>query len=613
MKILKWALIIAGVVIALLLVGSVLLTLFLPLDKIKDFAVARLSATLHREVRIEKVSFNIFTGVKLEKLYIGNRRGFSERPFVAADAIELRYAFWPLFTRQLLIKEVRLVKPEVLVEKSSGGAFNFSDLMKAPSSTAVDRAAQPPAAAPGKLPFSLIVSGFSLTGGRITYVDHSTGDTSEIRNLNLKFSGFELFMLNPINYSVSADLIYQNKPVPVAVTGKLVLDITKGAVSLPDTTLSLAGQKASLTASLASRPSTTIDFSASSGGLSLDPLLAIFMTSSGAKKAPAKPGELTATVNQALAAVPGNLTVRGDLDLANLTFQKFKTDKVAAHLSLAGKIVTIKIRQVRLYDGELSGSLSANLNVPGLAYSASDLRLSHFNAAPFANSVVGSFLTSLPDYQDLLDKVYGTLDANASLQGRGVEPQDIMANLSLDGSLTLKNGELKRLKMLAEVGKTLKSNSLQGDMKFGSLYTGFSFKNQVASAKALKIEENDFKLYFTGAADLKSRKWVSGNRLTLKLAPALTVNLPQQFSVFRDNSGWLEMTFEMTGDLQKPLPKPILNKPLEVAAGKLKVKIQARAVSLESEAKKAAQEKLETEKARLKEEAKNQLQQLFKH
>jgi uncharacterized protein involved in outer membrane biogenesis len=611
-KLLKWALIVLGSIIALLIIGSVILTLFLPLDKIKDFAVARLSASLHREVRIKKVSFNIFSGIKLEKLYIGNRRGFAAKPFVSADAIELRYAFWPLFSRRLLINEVRLVKPEVLVEKSAAGEFNFSDLLKTPKAPH-NPTAQPAKETTSKLPFSLLVSSFALTDGKVSYVDHSSRSSNEIRNFNLRFSGFELFMLKPISYSISADLIYQNHPVPVSVAGKLVVDLEKVSLSLPDTTLALAGQKAAITATIANRRNLDVDFSVTSHALSLDPLLAIFSSSTGAKQPPSRPGELTATVNKAMAALPRNLSVKGSLALENLSFQKFKADRINGNLSLSGKFVNAKIKQIKLYEGEMSGTLSADLNVPGLAYSVTDLYLSHFNAAPFSNDVVGTFLTGLPDHKDLLNKVYGTLDLSASLRGRGVEPKEIMANLSLDGSLTLKNGELKRLKTLAEVGKTLKSNSLQDDIKFGSLYTAFSFKNQVATAKALKVEENDFKLYFNGGADLKTFKWVPGNRLTLKLAPALTTGLPQEMAVFRDSSGWLEMTFELAGDLKKPLPKPILAKPLEAAAGKLKVKIEAKKVEIETAAQKAAQEKLDAEKARLKEEAKNQLQQLFKH
>ena len=611
-KFFKRFLIALGSLLVLFVAGTVLLTLFLPLDQIKAFAVARLSETLHREVKIEKVSFNLFSGIKLEKLSVGNRAGFAAKPFVSADSLELRYAFWPLFSRQLLIKEVRLVKPEILIEKDRGGEFNFSDLTKQSKATTPPTGSS--AATPGKLPFNLLVSSFSLTGGKLVYLDKAAGTDSAVNNLNITISGFELALIRPIDFKLSADLFYQGKTIPAALAGQVSVDLDRAVVTLSNTTFSLAGETAALSAKVSGLKNPDLNFTVSSHGLSIDPLLAIVAAPAAAKKAaPLKPGELTAMVNRALAVIPRNLTARGDIKIDNLTFQQFKVDKIDAALSLAGKQAGAEIKEVKIYDGTLSGRLSADLNVPGLAYSVSGLRLAHFNAHPFSNAVVGTFLTSLSDYRDLLDKVYGTLDLSASLQGRGIEPKDVMANLSLDGSLTLKNGELKRLKTLAEIGKTLKSNSLQDDLKFGALYTAFSLKNQVATSKALKIEENDFKLYFNGGADLKTLKWVPGNRLSLKLAPALTGNLPQEYSIFKDKDGWLELTVEITGSLKLPIPKPILDKPLEAAVGKVKVKIEAKKVEIETAAQKAAADKLEEEKARLKEEAKNQLQQLFKH
>lgn len=178
-NVLKWFLLAAGILIGLFIVGTIVLTLFLPLEKIKEFAVLRLSETLRREVRIEKVSFNIFTGVKLEKLYVGDRRDFPARSFVSADSIELRYAFWPLFSRQLLIKEVRLVKPEILVEKGLRGDFNFSDLTASPKQSNKPTT-QPPKTNGGKLPFDLLISSFSIVGGRVVYVDDAVKTSNEV-------------------------------------------------------------------------------------------------------------------------------------------------------------------------------------------------------------------------------------------------------------------------------------------------------------------------------------------------------------------------------------------------------------------------------------------------
>ena len=102
-KLFKWLGITTGIIIVLLVIGVVALPFVLPLEKIKDFAVARISEAIHREVKIEKVSFNLFEGIKLEKLSVSNRAGFSDQPFVSADAISLRYAFWPLFWRQIIL------------------------------------------------------------------------------------------------------------------------------------------------------------------------------------------------------------------------------------------------------------------------------------------------------------------------------------------------------------------------------------------------------------------------------------------------------------------------------------------------------------------------------
>lgn len=125
-KFFKWLLVLIGVFLIAVFVGLAALPFVFPLEKIKDFAIAKLSETIHREVRIEKVSFNIFSGIRLEKLSIGNRTGWASKPFVSADAIELRYAFWPLFSRQILIKEISLVSPQILIEKR-GSEFNYSD------------------------------------------------------------------------------------------------------------------------------------------------------------------------------------------------------------------------------------------------------------------------------------------------------------------------------------------------------------------------------------------------------------------------------------------------------------------------------------------------------
>ncbi|PIS31584.1 hypothetical protein COT42_00770, partial [Candidatus Saganbacteria bacterium CG08_land_8_20_14_0_20_45_16] len=61
-KVLKWFGITAGILVGLLVIGAVALPMLLPLEKIKDLAAQQISKAINREVKVEKVSFNLFEG-----------------------------------------------------------------------------------------------------------------------------------------------------------------------------------------------------------------------------------------------------------------------------------------------------------------------------------------------------------------------------------------------------------------------------------------------------------------------------------------------------------------------------------------------------------------------
>ena len=618
-KLVKWFSIIVAALIFLLVIGVVALPFLFPLEKIKAYAVDRLSEALNREVKIEKVSFNLFSGIRLEKLYVGNRKGFSDKPFVSANAIELHYAFWPLFSRQIIINELKLVRPEILIEKNRAGEFNFSDLTKA---KAPNKASKVPAVAKkeAKLPFSLFMNNFSVSGGRLTYTDHSTNTTSAIREINIGVAGFALGLIKPIDLHADAVIDYQGKEVPVSAGASVALNLEKESVNLPNLTLTMAGEKIGGGFSLTNfRKLPQVDFNLSSSKFSVDPFLAIFAASGARPKEKAKKGELTRTVNQATKSIPAKLIVNGTVNIDNLSFQNIKVDRVALAASLASKQLKLSIKQINFYAGTLSGKAAVDLSAPGLAYSLSDLKLVGFNAHLFSNAAIENFLVSLPDYQDLIDKVYGALDLSLSLRGRGVEPQDILANTQATGSFKLKDGELKRLKSVAAIADRINAAGLKQDLIISEVSGDVSYKERVLDVKNLKLLDHDINLAFTGGIDLSKQKYVDGNRLTLRGSPAITQNLPSELSYFRDKSGWLELTFELKGDLKKPLPVPILEKPIEAVIGKLKVTIEAKKVELEQKAsaevkklEEEAKRKAEEEKKRLEEEAKKKLIELIK-
>lgn len=626
-KFIKWISILAGALLAILVIGIIALPLLLPLEKIKDLAAQKISETINREVKIEKVTFNIFEGIKLEGLTISNREGFSKKPFISADAIVLRYAFWPIFKRQIIVKEISLIKPEILIEKSASGMTNYSDLTKKQGKSGGIRGnqgregkskeKQGKSRAEKKKAFSLIVDSFSIRKGRVTYLDHENRTESEVENANLTVSGITLSLLKPIDLKFSAVATYKEKEIPLSASSKISADLEKETLKIPALTLNIAGESAQISALFSNwKTSPLLDFSLSSKKLSLDPLLAIFAAGEKPKEK-RKKGELTKKVDKTMAKVSPKYRAKARIDIENLSLGGFKAEKVKLAASLSNKRTAIDIQEVKIYDGKLSGKASVDLGISGLAYNIESLRLEGFNSTPFVNTLVEIFLSQkMEDYKDLLNKVYGRLSMDLTLKGQGVEPEDIFANAIGEGSFTLTGGEIKRMKTLAAIGEKIKSNTLKEDVKFKDLHAAFALKKRVVTAKDLKLEADDVKAIFNGGADLGNMRWVPGNRLSLKLSPAWTQGLSSEFNLFRDKNGWLEITLELTGSLKTPIPMPVLDKPLEKAIGKIKLKIEAQKVEIEEKAreevKKKTEEVKEEAKQKLEDEAKKQLKNLIK-
>ena len=585
----KWLGIIVVCLIVLIISAAIALAIFLPLDKIKEMAASELTKMLHREVKIEKASFNIFTGLRLEKLSIADLEKYGKRNFISADAIELHYDLWPLLQRKIVIRKIGLATPHIYVEKRLKGDFNFSDLL-APQKPAEKK--QEPA---GKLPFELFINSFYVKNGQITYSDKGTGTTSALNNFNVSVSGFELSMDKPIDFRVSSDVLYQGKPIALSLSGKAEVALAKEEIRISPLSLSIAGETANASIMVSNfKNGPTISLDLASKKISVDPLLSIF---GGPTEKKSKSVDMTTTVNQITASIPKTLALKATVDVSNLTFQNFMVDKIALSADLVKKNAALNLQEIRFYGGKLSGGLRADLNVPGLAYETKGLRLTGFDAHPFSNAVIDTFLTKLQDYKDLKNKLYGKLDVVLSFKGRGVDPKIILKNLSGDAKVSVTEAELKKTKILSSVADILKSNSLKNDIKVKEISADAGIRNSVVNVRNLAFAHNDFKLKFTGGVDLNSLTWVSGNRLTLDLAPQITTGIGKEYDLLRDKSGWLEATFELTGSLKMPVPKPILDKPIE----NLKKKVQEKAQTI-----------IDTETERLKKEAGEKLKDLIK-
>jgi len=606
-KVLKWVGIVVGALVILLIIAAIALPYFIPLDKIKDMAAQKASEAIHREVKIGKVSFNIFTGIELKDLSVSNRPGFSKEPFLSAGKIELKYDFWKLLRGTVAIDKVVLVKPEILVETKAGGLSNYGDLVGVKKPAAPKK----PEAKPSKKKeaVSIMVSKFAIINGKLTL--NQAGKVMQLKDLNVDVSGISLVTKKPIHMYVSVLGVYEGKPVPISVGGNIMLDMNKSSAKVSGLDITAAGEKLTINADIMDfDKAPNIKLSVSSKRIDTDKFLAV-VSGSGSKKPKVKPkpapyGQLTANINKSLKSIPSNIKLDATIDISNILFKEMKLDSLIIKGTMSNKVLSIVLQELKAYKGSIKGNANVDLSVSGIGYSINDLTGKGFDATPSSNDVIESFMTKLPDYGDLKNKVYGTLDFNVSLTGRGIETPDIIANAKGKGSFLLANGKVSKLKSLSAVGEKIGLKTLQEDIEIKEFKSNFSIANKVVTLSKLGLnngDKGDIKISFDGSADIGSMAFVKGNKLSLKLNPA-TTKLAADYDPFKDEKGWYSLDFEMIGSLKKPIPMPKFEKAVQQI---LDTKKKAVENAAQKEIDKQKQE-LERQKQEAEEKAKEELE-----
>jgi hypothetical protein len=168
------ALIVALASAAVLYVNRILIPV-----QVKDMVLRSLKEQLKRELTFDRLYYHPLKGFVLTDLDIRSKDK-NDESFVRLDEISAQVLFLPLIHKKIVIPNLQVTNPSVRIIHFSENLWNFSDLLPAPSKTAKQ---ETPA-------FQIIVSGFSLTNGRIQISDLSGEKPFEetIEPVNLKGS-----------------------------------------------------------------------------------------------------------------------------------------------------------------------------------------------------------------------------------------------------------------------------------------------------------------------------------------------------------------------------------------------------------------------------------------
>src|SRR5215471_13409065 len=126
----KRLLIVAGIVVAVLVVAAVAAPLFINVDSFRPELEKRLSAALNRPVQIGKLQASIFRGgAAAENIVIADDPAFSKGEFLKASSLTVGLRMIPLiFSRKIDVTSITVEKPEIILLRNSAGKWNYSSL-----------------------------------------------------------------------------------------------------------------------------------------------------------------------------------------------------------------------------------------------------------------------------------------------------------------------------------------------------------------------------------------------------------------------------------------------------------------------------------------------------
>ena len=146
------------------------------------------------------INLSVFpwVGLKVERVSLGNEKGFKAEQFAAIKQLDVKVNVLPLLKKEVEINTIRLHGLDVSLEVAKNSTNNWSSLAQteaAPESameseaTAAEKSQQPVAEKEGALPLqSLRGEGFEFVDAMIRYDDRSSNTRATVSEMNLSTS-----------------------------------------------------------------------------------------------------------------------------------------------------------------------------------------------------------------------------------------------------------------------------------------------------------------------------------------------------------------------------------------------------------------------------------------
>lgn len=578
----------AGILVIVIIVLVVAARFLITPERVRDTVVPLAEKNLNRSVAIGDINIRLFSGVVIRDVRIGMQD--SDQDFVAADEMLLRYRFWPLLKKQVVVDEIRLEKPQIRVVRNKDGTFNFSDLLTGPpSSEPKEESAAPASEGKQGNGINLLVSRLQIKDGTVFFTDHGAGTDGfdyEISGFNASAKDisqdqsfpFEMAArlgqapfsakgtVNAANAQIQANVKlddfniadfapYLENQARAAIEG--LRPVVAGTIDLSSQKIHTEGLEIILGDDVVSVDLTVTDFLSKplkienrihADNLNIDKLMAALQTPQPRQKEKegrAEPGSSDSS-KPAPAGKDGPLgpfdlpvSVNGQVDVDKAVYKGLVMTDLKLRYNLIKNVLTVETLAARLAEGAISGNARVDLGVAGLSYD-SDFSVQEISADALVSGL----------YPKAAGVLLGRTSAAINISGQGTAWKQMREALSGQGEIRIFDGKIIGREFAGGLASALGAGDLKS-IDFKSFEGDFEIKDgklRLVSDFAGK----DVKMKPTGTIGLNGALDMN---LNLALAPGFSSRLSSDSLVgqlLADEKGWTSMPVALGGSLGKP-------------------------------------------------------------
>jgi len=231
-KIVKWTIGVIGILIALIVIISLSLPLFIDPNDYKDTIAKKVREQTGRElsipgdIKLDVSLIGLKTVFSLGDINLSSSKDFPGTEFFSSKLAEINLALWPLITKkELMVNKIILKGVNINLVRNKDGAGSWDDLagdrQPQPEKKPADRAKDIPKDKSGKGLAAIDIGAIQGRDINFTYVDNQVGRTVKLSNFNLDVGHIRNGKSFPLK--ASFDLFHedsQKKSVSAAVDTK---------------------------------------------------------------------------------------------------------------------------------------------------------------------------------------------------------------------------------------------------------------------------------------------------------------------------------------------------------------------------------------------------------